>query len=128
MFRYGLVGLMNTGVFTLFAWLLKNMGLHYTAYTAIAYCIAILFSFLMNTLFTFRKKATSFFFLFSRFLLAALSLAGLVQLIQFFVIELLEQDELIGVIVGMVFYTGTGYVINRIWVFRGVGETCKSQP
>ena len=46
MFRYGLVGLMNTGVFALFAWLLRNMGLHYTAYTAIAYCIAILFSFL----------------------------------------------------------------------------------
>ena len=128
MFRYGLVGLMNTGVFALFAWLLRNMGLHYTAYTAIAYCIAILFSFLMNKLFTFRKKDTSFFSLFSRFLLAALSLAGLVQLIQFFVIEVLEQDELIGVIGGMVFYTGTGYVINRIWVFRGVDETFKSQP
>lgn len=126
MFRYGLVGLMNTGIFALFAWLLRNMGLHYMAYTAIAYCIAILFSFLMNKLFTFRKKDTPFFFLFSRFLLAALSLTGLVQLIQFFVIEILEQDELIGVIGGMVFYTGTGYVINRIWVFRGAGEACKS--
>ena len=127
MFRYGLVGLMNTGVFVLFAWLLRNMGLHYTAYTAIAYCIAILFSFLMNKLFTFRKKDTSFFFLFSRFLLAALSLAGLVQLIQFFMIEVLEQDELIGVIGGMVFYTGAGYVINRIWVFKGVNEAIRSR-
>lgn len=127
MFRYGLVGLMNTGVFALFAWLLRNMGLHYTAYTAIAYCIAILFSFLMNKLFTFRKKDTSFFFLFSRFLLAALSLAGLVQLIQFFVIEVLGWAELIGVIGGMVFYTGTGYVINRIWVFRGVDEALRSR-
>ena len=127
MFRYGLVGLMNTGVFALFAWLLRNMGLHYAAYTAIAYCIAILFSFLMNKLFTFRKKDTSFFFLFSRFLLAALSLAGLVQLIQFFVIEVLGWAELIGVIGGMVFYTGTGYVINRIWVFRGVGEALRSR-
>lgn len=127
MFRYGLVGLMNTGVFALSAWLLRNMGLHYTAYTAIAYCIAILFSFLMNKLFTFRKKDTSFFFLFSRFLLAALSLAGLVQLIQFFVIEVLGWAELIGVIGGMVFYTGTGYVINRIWVFKGVGETLRSR-
>lgn len=94
MFRYGLVGLMNTGVFALFAWLLRNMGLHYTAYTAITYCIGILFSFLMNKLFTFRKKDTSFFFLFSRFLLAALSLAGLVQLIQFFVIEYCNRQFL----------------------------------
>ena len=127
MFRYGLVGLMNTGVFALFAWLLRNMGLHYTAYTAIAYCIAILFSFLMNKLFTFRKKDTSFFFLFSRFLLAALSLAGLVQLIQFFVIEILGWAELIGVINGIVFYNGAGYTINRIWVFRGAGEALRSQ-
>lgn len=127
MFRYGLVGLMNTGVFALFAWLLRNMGLHYAAYTAIAYCIAILFSFLMNKLFTFRKNDTSFFFLFSRFLLATLSLAGLVQLIQFFVIEVLGWAELIGVIGGMVFYTGTGYVINRIWVFKGIGEALRSR-
>ena len=118
MFRYGLVGLMNTGVFALFAWLLRNMGLHYAAYTAIAYCIAILFSFVMNKLFTFRKKDTSFFFLFGRFLVAALSLAGLVQLIQFFVIEVLGWAELIGVINGIVFYNGAGYTINRIWVFR----------
>ena len=127
MFRYGLVGLMNTGVFALFAWLLSNMGLHYAAYTAIAYCIAILFSFVMNKLFTFRKKDTAFFFLFSRFSLAALSLAGLVQLIQFFVIEVLGWAELIGVIGGMVFYTGTGYIINRIWVFRGVNEALRSR-
>ena len=81
----------------------------------------------MNKLFTFRKNDTSFFFLFSRFLLAALSLVGLVQLIQFFVIEVLGWAELIGVIGGMVFYIGTGYFINRIWVFKGVDEALRSR-
>ena len=119
MFRYGLVGLMNTGVFAFFAWLLRSTGLHYAVYTLTAYGIAIVFSFVMNAIFTFRKKEFSFFFLFTRFLSVALLLAGLVQLIQLFVIEILKWNELIGVIGGATFYTITGYIINRTWVFKG---------
>lgn len=120
-FRYGLVGLLNTAVFSLSAWLLHKTGWHYSAYTALAYAIAIIFSFLMNTFFTFRKadtdknEKTAMFF---RFLLVTLILLGLVQLLQLGLIETLEWQELAGVASGMVFYTGVGYIANRLWVFK----------
>ena len=122
MVRYGLVGVLNTAVFTLAAWLLHKTGWHYTAYTALAYAIAIIFSFLMNTFFTFRKSQVPLSAMFLRFLLVTLILLGLVQLIQLGLIEKLEWPELAGVISGMVFYTGVGYIVNRLWVFKGLGN------
>lgn len=118
MLRYGLVGLLNTGVFTLAAWALHKTGWHYSVYTAIAYGIAIIFSFFMNTFFTFRKSDVPLRGMFLRFLLVTLTLVGLVQLIQLALIEKLQWPELIGVIAGMVFFTGTGYILNRLWVFK----------
>ncbi|RKX84299.1 MAG: hypothetical protein DRP70_13435 [Spirochaetes bacterium] len=118
LFRYGLVGLMNTAVFSLAAWLLHKTGWHYAAYTALAYAIAILFSFVMNTFFTFKKGNAPKTTMFLRFMLVTLILLGLVQLIQLGLIEKLEWPELAGVISGMVFYTGVGYIVNRLWVFK----------
>lgn len=123
MFRYGLVGLANTGVFALTAWLLSMTGWHYAAYTALAYTIAILFSFTMNTIFTFRKSGQPLLPMFLRFILVTLILMGLVQLIQLALIEKLAWPELVGVIGGMVFYTGVGYIVNRLWVFKGISAT-----
>ena len=122
MFRYGLVGFANTGVFALAAWLLEKTGWHYTAYTALAYAIAILFSFTMNTLFTFRKSANPLLPMFTKFIITTLSLLGLVQLIQLALIEKAGWQELPGIIAGMLFYTGVGYIINRVWVFRIAGS------
>ena len=116
--RYGLVGLLNTGIFTLAAWLLHKTGWHYAAYTALAYAIAILFSFVMNTIFTFRKSSALKTTMFLRFLLVTLTLLGMVQLIQLGLIEKMEWPELAGVISGMIFYTGVGYIANRLWVFK----------
>jgi putative flippase GtrA len=119
MVRYGFVGLLNTGVFTLAAWLLHKTGWHYAAYTALAYGIAIVFSFLMNTFFTFRKSQVPLGGMFLRFLLVTLTLVGIVQLIQLGVIERLQWPELMGIIAGMVFFTAVGYILNRLWVFKG---------
>ncbi|RKX84006.1 MAG: hypothetical protein DRP70_13970 [Spirochaetes bacterium] len=58
MLRYGSVGLLNTGIFTLSAWLLHRLGWPYPAYTALSYTIAIIFSFFMNYIFTFKKSFT----------------------------------------------------------------------
>ncbi len=127
MLRYGTVGLLNTGIFSLSAWLLHRIGWPYPAYTALSYTIAIIFSFFMNYIFTFRKyiNQSSNHRLFMRpmflkFLLVSLSLLGCVQLIQLVLIEKLNIPELAGVIAGMVFYTGLGYIINRLWVFKSL--------
>ncbi len=118
LFRYGLVGLLNTAVFSLAAWLLHKTGWYYPAYTALAYVIAILFSFVMNTFFTFKKGSSPKTTMFLRFILVTLILLGLVQLIQLGLIEKLEWPEIAGVISGMIFYTGVGYIVNRLWVFK----------
>jgi len=132
MLRYGTVGLLNTGLFSLSAWLLHRIGWPYPAYTALSYTIAIIFSFFMNYLFTFRKylqqpqsenltnRRSSIRSMFLKFLLVSLSLLGCVQLIQLLLIEKLNIPELAGVIAGMVFYTGLGYTINRLWVFKSL--------
>ncbi len=129
--RYGSVGLLNTGIFTLSAWLLHRLGWPYPAYTALSYAIAIIFSFFMNYIFTFKKylhhetenpqvRRLSIRSMFLKFLLVSLSLLGCVQLIQLLLIEKLNIPELAGVIAGMVFYTGIGYIINRLWVFKSL--------
>jgi len=141
MVRYGAVGLLNTGLFSLSAWLLHLLGWPYPAYTALSYAIAIIFSFFMNYIFTFRKylrqppavsqaappqsetptsRRSSIRPMFLKFLLVSLTLLGCVQLIQLVLIERLNIPELAGVIVGMVFYTGLGYIINRLWVFKSL--------
>jgi len=118
MLRYGVVGVLNTGVFALTAWLISRTGAHYALYTAIAYAVAIFFSFIMNVFFTFRKSDEFLAPMFFKFILVCLLLLGLVEILQFLLIEKLKIREFWGVLGGMVFYTGVGYLINRLWVFR----------
>jgi len=119
MIRYGLVGLLNTGVFTLTAYLLSRSQLHYAIYTALAYIVAIVFSFWMNAIFTFRKSGHLKAAMFSRFVLVAGCLLVLVEGIQAVLIEIMKTRELPAIVVGMLFYTGAGYALNRLWVFKG---------
>jgi len=118
MFRYGFVGLLNTGVFALTAYLLSKIQLHYAIYTALAYIVAIVFSFLMNARFTFRKSRYLEMAMFGRFILVTATLLVLVQGIQAGLIEIVNTGELPAIIVGMLFYTGVGYIVNRLWVFK----------
>jgi len=98
--------------------MLSRSQLHYAIYTTLAYVVAIIFSFLMNAFFTFRKSGFFRVKMFLRFVLVTVSLLVLVQGIQAGLIEVMRIKELFAIIVGMLFYTGTGYVLNRLWVFR----------
>ncbi|MCG8453896.1 MAG: GtrA family protein [Spirochaetales bacterium] len=118
MVRYGMVGILNTALFALCSWGLSRFGWHYALYTFLSYGIAILFSFVMNRFFTFQAKAGGVGTMFGRFLLVTFSLLGAVQGIQYLLIDVLALRELYGVGIGMVFYTGLGYVLNRLWVFQ----------
>ncbi|MDX1357757.1 MAG: GtrA family protein [Clostridia bacterium] len=118
MIRYGMVGLVNTGVTAAVIFLLKLTGIHYVFYTLAGYAVGITVSFLLNRRFTFRKhdkKAGSQLW---KFLAVTISLLLLTQLLQYLLIDVAGINETFGVILGMVFYTGTGYVLNRIFVFK----------
>jgi len=118
MLRYGAVGLVNTGITAAVIFLLKLTGIHYALYTLAGYAVGITVSFFLNRRFTFRKhdkKATEQLV---KFLTVTISLLLLTQLLQYLLIDLASINETIGVLLGMVFYTGTGYILNRIFVFK----------
>ncbi len=118
MIKYGSVGVMNTAVFSGITFLASLTGVHYSIYTAIGYIISILFSFYMNNRFTFKENGGEIKSLLLKFLGVTLSLMLLVQLIQYLFIDVLGTIEIIGIIAGMLFYTVTGYVLNRNFVFK----------
>jgi len=117
-FKYGLVGILNTLVFTGTTWLFSLTGIHYSLYTGIGYSVAIGFSFLMNLRFTFSRFPGKTFPRAVRFLITSLGLMLCVQGIQAVMIEGWKTPELAAVLTGMIFYTGTGFLINRLWTFR----------
>jgi putative flippase GtrA len=118
MVKYGLVGVANTAVFSLVTYLVSLTGVHYSIYTAIGYIVAILFSFYMNNRFTFKGTKGDVKVMLAKFLGVTLSLMLLVQVIQYVFIDVIGTMEIIGIIVGMLFYTGTGYLLNRNFVFK----------
>jgi putative flippase GtrA len=118
MVKYGLVGVANTAIFSLVTYLVSLTGVHYSIYTAIGYIVAILFSFYMNNRFTFKGTKGDVKVMLAKFLGVTLSLMLLVQVIQYVFIDVIGTMEIIGIIVGMLFYTGTGYLLNRNFVFK----------
>jgi putative flippase GtrA len=118
MVKYGLVGVANTAVFSLVTYLVSLTGVHYSIYTAIGYIVTILFSFYMNNRFTFKGTKGDVKVMLAKFLGVTLSLMLLVQVIQYVFIDVIGTMEIIGIIVGMLFYTGTGYLLNRNFVFK----------
>ena len=116
--KYGMVGILNTLVFTGSVFLLSRTALGYMYYTAAGYCIAITFSFIMNMKFTFSRFSGKPFPRAVKFLVTALSLMAAAEGVQYILIEYWGFRELMGIVTGMIFYTGTGFLINRLWVFR----------
>ncbi|MBI9102593.1 MAG: GtrA family protein [Spirochaetales bacterium] len=116
--KYGLVGVLNTLVFAGVTLALSRLKIHYSIYTGVGYIIAITFSFIMNLKFTFSRFPGKILPRALKFIGVSISLMLIVQGIQFITIEKLNLPELAGVLTGMVFYTGTGFLINRLWVFK----------
>jgi len=118
-FKYGLVGIVNTAVTTVIFLVLNKLGFSYLLYTIIGYACGILLSFFLNLYFTFRKsQEEGFAKKMITFFTISLTLLALVQLIQYLLIDKLELKEWLGVGLGMVFYTVTGFLLNRNLVFK----------
>ncbi|MCD6322954.1 MAG: GtrA family protein [Clostridiales bacterium] len=118
MLRYGAVGLVNTGVTAAVIFLLKLTRIHYSLYTLAGYAVGITVSFFLNRRFTFKKQGEKAGRQLIKFLSVTVSLLLLTQFLQYLLIDLAGIKETIGVIIGMVFYTGTGYILNRLFVFK----------
>ena len=116
--RYGAVGLVNTGITAAVIFLLKLTGIHYALYTLAGYAVGITVSFFLNRRFTFRKQNEKAGLQAMKFVSVTVSLLLLTQLLQYLLIDIAGINETPGVLIGMVFYTGIGYILNRIFVFK----------
>lgn len=115
--RYIMVGCTNTAVCFLGMYIAYLLGFHYLAYTAIGYLIAITYSFFMNLHFTFRvegqiAKRLSLFFLIN------LSNLGIVEIIEYIMIDVFNINRLISIITAMTWYVVTGFLMNNYLVYK----------
>lgn len=115
--RYGLVGVVNTGIGLGVMALLATGGTHYALYTLAGYLAAFVTSYLLNARFTFKVAAVSAHG-FALFAGLNGALIALVQVVQAGLIEFAGLPELIGVGGGAVVYTLSGFALNRRLVYR----------
>ena len=117
-FKYGIVGIINTCITTGIFFLLSHLGFKYLVYTIIGYAVGICISLLLNRKYTFKKDNENTTRQIILFFTISASLLALVQLMQYLLIDVFFLKEWLGVGIGMVFYTGTGFIMNRNIVFK----------
>lgn len=115
--RYVMVGCTNTAVCLVSMYTAYLMGFHYLAYTAIGYLVAIIYSFFMNLHFTFRVegrivKRLSLFFMIN------LSNLGIVEIIEYVMIDIFYINRLLSIIIAMSWYVITGFLMNNYLVYK----------
>jgi putative flippase GtrA len=111
------VGVINFLICIITMKILANLNIHYSIYTAIGYSLAICCSFFLNLKFTFQNSQFSLerFFKFSS--ISFINLA-LVEVIEYCLIETVHTQKLIALIIGMAWYTITGFLINKFYVYN----------
>ncbi|HBC9224085.1 GtrA family protein [Enterobacter cloacae subsp. cloacae] len=114
--RYCLVGGMNTAVTAVVIITLTaaGVGLYFSNFAG--YVVGVLFSFILNTVFTFSSKPSA------TKLLKFLTCCGVCYAINLFTmnIAMLSGAENVYFVqlTGMFFYTVSGFIINKLWVMK----------
>lgn len=115
--RYMLVGLTNTTVCFTSMYISSLFGFHYLTYTAIGYLVAIIYSFFMNLHFTFRVEGKILQRL-SLFFIINLSNLGIVEIIEYIMIDIFYINRLLSILTAMTWYVITGFLMNNYLVYK----------
>jgi putative flippase GtrA len=119
LFRFGLVGLFNTGVGLGTIYLLQNgLDWDYRAANIIGYCLGITLSFILNRSWTFKSADTRITRQGILFLLVAGTCWGVQLAALIVMVEILGISKELAQPLGMVVYTSLNYPGNRFIVFR----------
>ncbi|MDY6934888.1 MAG: GtrA family protein [Spirochaetota bacterium] len=116
--KYCIVGVSNTIVGLGTILILYNIfKVDYRLSNIIGYTLGLINSFILNKMWTFRSKSVFYkeiipFFLF--FLVSYIINLGAVV----FCVEILLINKNISQLIGMVFYTSTNFIGNRLWTFK----------
>ena len=114
--KYALVGLANTAITAVVIFACMHSGMGVYSANAAGYLCGIIFSFVANTLFTFSSTLSPNRF--AKFLLSCL-ICWVINALAIKLFLVVYPSELyISQLVGMVIYTLTGFVINKLWVMK----------
>ena len=117
--RYGLVGLVNTGVALGTIFLLQNgFGWDYRIANIIGYCLGIITSFILNRAWTFKSTEARISRQILLFLGVVVACWGLQFLALIVMVEALGISKELAQLLSMVVYTGLNYPGNRFIVFK----------
>jgi putative flippase GtrA len=119
--KYLLIGLLNSGLCLTIMYLSARMGMDYLSYTALGYLIAIGFSFFLNRFYTFQVKHAVYRQL-TLFVIISVANLGLVELIEYTLVESFLFNKLFAVFCGMSWYAITGFFMNHWLVYRPYSE------
>lgn len=114
--RYALVGLANTGITAVIIFILMHFGAGLYVSNAMGYVAGIMFSFVANSIFTFSVALTGSRFV--RFLITCV-VCWIINIIVVKIFVTVFPGQLYASqIAGMIFYTLSGFVINKLWVMK----------
>ncbi|MCF6690303.1 GtrA family protein [Raoultella terrigena] len=111
-----MVGLLNTAITAVVIFLLMSAGVGIYISNALGYVVGILFSFVVNSLFTFSTTLTG-----KRFIkfLASCAVCWVANIITVKIFLMIFSDFIyIAQLCGMIVYTISGYLINKLWVMK----------
>ncbi|WP_227503010.1 GtrA family protein [Raoultella terrigena] len=114
--KYVMVGLLNTAITAVVIFLLMSAGVGIYISNALGYVVGILFSFVVNSLFTFSTTLTG-----KRFIkfLASCAVCWVANIITVKIFLMIFSDFIyIAQLCGMIVYTISGYLINKLWVMK----------
>lgn len=117
--KYGLVGVINTLITGIIMFILMNiLSVSLRASNIIGYAAGFINSFILNKSWTFKGNQASTLSQFVRFT----SVFAVCFLLQHGLVVVLAEKLLIeknlAALIGMVFYTGIGYIFNRFFTFK----------
>nr|WP_315301194.1 GtrA family protein [Raoultella terrigena] len=114
--KYVMVGLLNTAITAVVIFLLMSSGVGIYISNALGYVVGILFSFVVNSLFTFSTTLTG-----KRFIkfLASCAVCWVANIITVKIFLIIFSDFIyMAQLCGMIVYTISGYLINKLWVMK----------
>lgn len=119
--RYGIIGFLTTSINIIFFGLCTRFGLNYLMANTIAFILAVLFAFEANDRVVFRVKRNDPASVFSRLTKFFAMRAGsylVDMLLMFVLIDILEQDDIIGKAITNVVIIIMNYIMSKYFIFR----------
>lgn len=115
--KFGIVGILNTGLNWGLFYLLNLIGLYYIISNIIAYSISVVHSYIWNSKWVFEskfndKKKSSFKFI-------ILNLIGLLinSILMYLLVDIFKLVKMTSLIITTIIVMIINYVVNKLWTF-----------